>query len=299
MSPEQALGEQDIDHRCDIWSLGVILYECLTGFRPVQGESVGQIVKQILVDGVRPIDELEGDLPPAVIQLVGRMLSRKRSRRPSDLNRVADVLRSHTRIEVPSFGPPEHSANWLPEAHDERETSVDRKSGTSPDRKARQDETVAPQSAPNGAHLWPHRSTFALAIGAGLVLVGIAVWQGRTHAIKSSETNAADASSVQANATTSPTPSSTPLSTGATPQEPPIGPAAEPSPAAPSKALSPSNKPKEPSVSAASKGSVGSAHPSPSSSAARAAASGNVAPPAQSAAPPNRFSGGLSEKVPF
>ena len=44
MAPEQAFGEGDVDHRADIWSLGVVLYECLTGVRPVEGQNVRQLV---------------------------------------------------------------------------------------------------------------------------------------------------------------------------------------------------------------------------------------------------------------
>jgi serine/threonine protein kinase len=41
MAPEHVLGERDIDHRADIWSLGVILYQCLTGIVPTDAENVG------------------------------------------------------------------------------------------------------------------------------------------------------------------------------------------------------------------------------------------------------------------
>src|SRR4051812_21927994 len=40
MAPEQASGESPVDHRADIWSLGVILYECLSGVRPIEGENL-------------------------------------------------------------------------------------------------------------------------------------------------------------------------------------------------------------------------------------------------------------------
>jgi serine/threonine-protein kinase len=42
MSVEQILGEEDVDHRADIWALGIVLYECLRGHRPTAAENVGR-----------------------------------------------------------------------------------------------------------------------------------------------------------------------------------------------------------------------------------------------------------------
>jgi serine/threonine protein kinase len=41
MAPEQGLGEKDIDHRVDVWAIGVMLYEALSGARPIEGDNVG------------------------------------------------------------------------------------------------------------------------------------------------------------------------------------------------------------------------------------------------------------------
>ncbi len=48
MSPEQARGEEDLDHRVDIWALGVLLYECLTGEVPFRANNYLQIISQVL-----------------------------------------------------------------------------------------------------------------------------------------------------------------------------------------------------------------------------------------------------------
>ena len=106
MSPEQIFGEKDIDHRADIWALGVILYECLAGVRPTQADNIGQIFKIVMTDAIRPIPERMPDLAPEVANLIGRMLSRDRSARPTDLRDVAAVLgayASHARLP---FGAP-------------------------------------------------------------------------------------------------------------------------------------------------------------------------------------------------
>jgi eukaryotic-like serine/threonine-protein kinase len=104
MAPEQGFGERDIDHRADIWALGAMLYEVLSGGRPVEGENIGQIVKRLLEDRITPIEALVPDLPDDVAGMIGRMLERKREDRPRDLREVAAALSKHADVDVPSFG---------------------------------------------------------------------------------------------------------------------------------------------------------------------------------------------------
>jgi serine/threonine-protein kinase len=104
MSPEQTFGEKDVDSRADVWAVGVILYECLTGARPVEGDSVGQVVKRLLSDGIAPIEVLAPSLPPEVSGLVGRLLRRDREERPRDLHEVSRVLARYATVKPPEFG---------------------------------------------------------------------------------------------------------------------------------------------------------------------------------------------------
>jgi serine/threonine-protein kinase len=106
MSPEQTLGEKDIDHRTDIWSIGVMFYECLTGQRPVEGDSLGQVVRRLLSDGITPLAIVAPSLPGDITDLVDRMLRRERSERPQDLRAVQEVLLRHTTVRPPPFDPP-------------------------------------------------------------------------------------------------------------------------------------------------------------------------------------------------
>jgi eukaryotic-like serine/threonine-protein kinase len=106
MSPEQCLDEVEVDHRTDIWALGVVLYEVLSGVRPVEGSNMAQIVKSILSEGITPLGELAPDVPEDLNALVMRMLAREAALRPADLRDVAEVLAKYVPFQVPSFDAP-------------------------------------------------------------------------------------------------------------------------------------------------------------------------------------------------
>jgi serine/threonine-protein kinase len=92
MAPEQLFGEKDVDLRADIWALGVIFYEALSGTRPTQAANVGQIYKVVVTDAIVPLNKRAPHLPNAIVDLVTRMLSRDRTKRPCDVREVLAVL---------------------------------------------------------------------------------------------------------------------------------------------------------------------------------------------------------------
>jgi serine/threonine-protein kinase len=107
MSPEQAFGESDLDHRSDIFSLGIILYECLSGILPTRAANLGQILKLLTLGGIPPLREAAPEAPPPLLDLVERMMSRAREDRPADLGQVYDVIAPFAQMEGPApFGPP-------------------------------------------------------------------------------------------------------------------------------------------------------------------------------------------------
>jgi serine/threonine-protein kinase len=106
MAPEQGFGEPGIDHRADIWSLGAILYECLTGGRPVEGDNLGQVLKGFMTQGITPLHSLVPDLPRSIADLVMRMLSREARERPADLREVHATLCAHCSTVAPAFQQP-------------------------------------------------------------------------------------------------------------------------------------------------------------------------------------------------
>ena len=76
MSPEQARGVKTIDRRTDIYSMGVILYEALTGTLPFSSENVGDLIIQIVTGSAPPVHELNGNIPEALSDVVATAMSR-------------------------------------------------------------------------------------------------------------------------------------------------------------------------------------------------------------------------------
>jgi serine/threonine-protein kinase len=106
MAPEQASGEITIDHRADIWALGVILYECLAGARPIGGANLGQVLTRIITGSIAPLAKLVPEVPADLSALVSSMLSKDRAARPQDLRAVQEVLARHAPVSTPSFEAP-------------------------------------------------------------------------------------------------------------------------------------------------------------------------------------------------
>jgi serine/threonine-protein kinase len=96
MAPEQAFGERDLDHRVDLWALGVIAYEALTGGRPVEADNLGQFIKRLLSDAIVPLEEIVPDIPADVAALISRLLARDRGDRPVGVDEVVEVFGRHT-----------------------------------------------------------------------------------------------------------------------------------------------------------------------------------------------------------
>src|SRR5262245_32401215 len=80
MSPEQARGEK-VDARTDIFSLGVTLYEMITGRTPFAGETPGEMIAAILRDEPPPLAEFAPETPPEMQRLVGKALRKNREER--------------------------------------------------------------------------------------------------------------------------------------------------------------------------------------------------------------------------
>jgi hypothetical protein len=84
MSPEQARGVKDLDHRTDLWSVGIMLYEGLTGDVPFIAENMGDVLIQVATTDAPSLAEARPDLPDEIVSVVDRALIRDRSKRWND-----------------------------------------------------------------------------------------------------------------------------------------------------------------------------------------------------------------------
>jgi len=91
MAPEAVNGEE-IDERTDIWSLGVMLYEMLTGKHPFRGEVLTATLVNVLTLPLPDIEAARPEIPVALVDLIGRMLQKDRTTRISSVRLVGAEL---------------------------------------------------------------------------------------------------------------------------------------------------------------------------------------------------------------
>ncbi len=103
MSPEQAAAEPDIDHRTDIYALGVLTYELLTGKPPLRGASAAQVLAAHISTTPDPVSRHREETPPALEAVVMRCLEKERENRWQETDELLQQLES---IATPSDGVP-------------------------------------------------------------------------------------------------------------------------------------------------------------------------------------------------
>jgi serine/threonine-protein kinase len=92
MSPEQLREDRDLDQRTDIYSLGCILYEMLSGGPPYTGRSITEVASRILRASVPSVRRLRADVPAAVDQVISRALAKAAAERFATMQELAAAL---------------------------------------------------------------------------------------------------------------------------------------------------------------------------------------------------------------
>jgi tetratricopeptide (TPR) repeat protein/tRNA A-37 threonylcarbamoyl transferase component Bud32 len=100
MSPEQAAGDPAVDHRADIYSLGCMAYELLTGHSPFHGRPPARVLAAHMTEAPQPIAPARPDTPAALEHLVMRCLEKDPSQRPQSGSEIVQVLDAITTAGV-------------------------------------------------------------------------------------------------------------------------------------------------------------------------------------------------------
>ncbi len=120
MSPEQLRASKDVDQRSDIWSLGAIFYEMLTGRVPFEAETLMELCTQVIENTPSPISTVRNDVPPEVLRVVDGCLAKDRAQRFASIAAVMSsfeptvvatgqfTLPAATRVFPPDASPNAH-----------------------------------------------------------------------------------------------------------------------------------------------------------------------------------------------
>lgn len=169
MSPEQASGGA-VDHRADIYALGVILYEMLAGETPFTGADYAKVLLKQLREDPTSLGEIRDDIPPALATLVSRMLAREPANRPQSMNEVLAGIKSASSLPFAT------EVRWVPEMRKMIKILRARPSAERPPSVialTHYGQKKKPEARKGGGWVRPEKSQTGLIIGLVLLLVAL------------------------------------------------------------------------------------------------------------------------------
>ena len=101
MAPEQAQGRKDVDHRVDVYALGVILFRALTGQHPFDDESYPMLVLKICTEAPPPVQRYRPDVPAELAAVIEKMLAKESADRHRSMHDVGEALAPFLTLRAP------------------------------------------------------------------------------------------------------------------------------------------------------------------------------------------------------
>jgi serine/threonine protein kinase len=106
VSPEQAAGDSSVDHRSDLWSMAVVLYQMVTGVLPFRGPSMGSVLKKVFMEAPPRIADVAPDLPSELDAFFDKALAKRRTERFATID---EMVRAFLEIAAPDLEAPQSS----------------------------------------------------------------------------------------------------------------------------------------------------------------------------------------------
>lgn len=169
MSPEQAQGKKSIDHRADIYSLGVVLFEALTGQHPFDDESIHMLILKICTDPAPSLLGFRPDLPPEIEAIVTRAIAKEPSERFANCDEFKAALWPFRDVDTAAVLDSVAATKDIPSgAISARRSAIETEAAQS------QPMQAAPRlTDETGLQQEPARRSYALPVAALVVLLGV------------------------------------------------------------------------------------------------------------------------------